>query len=124
MPRAPVACSMPIVGPLLGDKGQDEIDATLANQIRSVLRLGTSEAPKAIVIITLHWRPEHPTVTATAEPPLYHDFEADHPPQAWEIVYKAPGSTEVAERVYEVLTDAGLNPVKDLDRGMPLYYNE
>ncbi|CCF38087.1 extradiol ring-cleavage dioxygenase [Colletotrichum higginsianum] len=123
MTRAPVICithgggPMPIVGPMLGDKGHDNINATLSNRIPALLKLGTPDAPKAIVVVTPHWRPDRPTVTGTAEPPLYHDFEPSHPPQSWDISYKAPGSPEVAEKICELLRNAGLQPVKDMERG-------
>ncbi|WQF90294.1 Putative extradiol ring-cleavage dioxygenase, class III enzyme, subunit B [Colletotrichum destructivum] len=123
MARAPVICithgggPMPIVGPVLGDKGHGNINATLSNRVPALLRLGTPDAPKAIVVVTPHWRPDQPTVTGAAEPPLYHDFEPDHPPQSWNICYKAPGSPEIADKICELLRNAGLPPVKDVERG-------
>ncbi|TEA17329.1 Extradiol ring-cleavage dioxygenase [Colletotrichum sidae] len=123
MPRAPVICithgggPMPIVGPMLGDKGHFELNTSLQTRIPSLLKLGTPDAPRAIVVITPHWRPDFPTITATAEPLLYHDFEPSHPPQSFEIEYKAPGAPDVAEAIYEALKEAGLEPVKDTERG-------
>ncbi|EFQ36632.1 hypothetical protein CGRA01v4_04249 [Colletotrichum graminicola] len=123
MSRAPVVCithgggPMPVLEPQMGGHGHDALNESLRTRVREILRLGTPEAPRAIVVVTPHWRPDHPTVTMVDEPPIYHDFEPSHPPAAFEIQYKAPGSSEVANLVHEALSAAGVSPAKDFERG-------
>ncbi|WQF79034.1 Putative extradiol ring-cleavage dioxygenase, class III enzyme, subunit B [Colletotrichum destructivum] len=123
MPRAPVICithgggPMPVLEPQMGSHGHDALNESLRTRVREILRLGTSEAPRAIVVITPHWRPEYPTVTMVDKPPICYDFEPSHPPAAWDIQYEAPGSSEVANLVYDALSAVDLKPGKDFDRG-------
>lgn len=109
---------MPVLEPQMGSHGHDALNESLRTRVREILRLGTSEAPRAIVVITPHWRPEYPTVTMVDKPPICYDFEPSHPPAAWNIQYEAPGSSEVANLVYDALSAADLKPGKDFDRGV------
>ncbi|KAK1991789.1 Extradiol aromatic ring-opening dioxygenase [Colletotrichum falcatum] len=124
MPRAPVVCithgggPMPVLEPQMGGHGHDALNESLRKRVREILKLGTPKAPRAIVVVTPHWRPDHPTVTMMDEPPIFHDFEPSHPPAAFKIQYKAPGSSEVASLVYEALSAAGVSPEKDFKRGL------
>ncbi|KAK2052392.1 Extradiol aromatic ring-opening dioxygenase [Colletotrichum caudatum] len=124
MTRAPVVCithgggPMPVLEPQMGGHGHDALNESLRTRVREILRLGTPEAPRAIVVVTPHWRPDQPTVTMVDDPPIYHDFEPSHPPAAFEIQYKASGSSEVANLVHEALEAAGVSPAKDFERGL------
>lgn len=109
---------MPVLEPKMGSHGHDALNESLRTRVRKILRLGTSQAPRAIVVITPHWRPDYPTVTMVDKPQICHDFEPSHPPAAWEIQYEAPGSSEVANLVHDALSAADLKPAKDFERGM------
>ena len=113
---------MPVIAPIMGDTGHEPLIESLKTRIPKLLKLGTPDAPRAIVVITPHWLPERPTISIAAEPPLLHDFEANFPPMVFEMKYKAPGSPEIAEEIYQAFSEAGLEPVKDCERGENLSF--
>lgn len=112
---------MPVIGPEMGDKGHKDINYSLQNRVPKILKLGTPDAPRAVVVITPHWLPDHPTISSAAHHDVYYDYEDVFPPAAFQLKYDAPGSPEVAEEVYKAFHDAGLSPVKDTERGMCSY---
>lgn len=74
---------MPVLEPQMGKHAHDAVNKSLETRLRSFLRLRTFDEPKAIVVITPHWRPEQPTVTMNENPKVYHDFEPSHPHAAY-----------------------------------------
>jgi len=72
--------------------------------------------PKAIVSISGHWEAERFTVSSAARPPMIYDYYG-FPPHTYRIQYPAPGSPEVAGRVRELLTAAGIECHDDPERG-------
>lgn len=75
------------------------------------------ERPKAIVAVTAHWDDVDTVTVSTAEKPgMYYDYYG-FPPHTYEIQYPAPGSPAVAERVRQVLADAGIATATDAARG-------
>ena len=85
----------------------------------SILQLGTADAPRAIVLITAHWRARKPTISSGKKPKLYYDY-GGFPSETYKLKYDAPGSPDVAREVYDVLESAGLSPELDEERGIPL----
>jgi aromatic ring-opening dioxygenase catalytic subunit (LigB family) len=119
MPRAPVICLSHGGGPLpvLGDPRHAAITSSLRTRVPKLLRLGTPEAPRAIVVVTAHWSTDRPTVSSAARHPLLYDYY-NFPAEAYRLKYDAPGSPEVARELYAALEKAGLKPELDPERGM------
>jgi 4,5-DOPA dioxygenase extradiol len=65
--------------------------------------------PKAILCISAHWETEQPQVTAMSQPKTIHDFYG-FPRELNEMQYPAPGSSELAKRVMELLADKSASP--------------
>ncbi|KAH6689924.1 Extradiol ring-cleavage dioxygenase, class III enzyme, subunit B [Leptodontidium sp. MPI-SDFR-AT-0119] len=89
--------------PLMGDPGSAEIAKSLRTKVPELLRLGTPNKPRAIVIVTAHWSERKPTISNGQK----NDF--------------APGSPEVAQEVFDALQSAAMEPVMDSKRGYLTY---
>jgi 4,5-DOPA dioxygenase extradiol len=72
--------------------------------------------PSAIICVSAHWEAVRPTVTGAAMPGTVHDFGG--PPPLFSLSYPAPGDPDLAERVRELLDDAGPAAGIDPDRGL------
>jgi aromatic ring-opening dioxygenase catalytic subunit (LigB family) len=81
-----------------------EIDATLP------------EAPRALLVVSAHWEAPVPTVTSSAAPPLFYDYHG-FPPHTYALRWPAPGSPELAARVQQLLSGAGIASAEDSRRG-------
>ena len=102
--------------PLMKDPGHAELIKSMTTKVPQVLGLGTSSAPRAILLVTAHWSQRRPTISNAKKHNLYYDYYG-FPSEAYNLKYEAPGSPEVAGEVYEVLEKAGLNPEMDSERG-------
>src|SRR5208282_1970252 len=118
MPRAPVISIAHGGGPLplMNHPSHTHLVESLKTKVPKILRLGTPEAPRAIVIITAHWEEKTPTISSAAKNPLYYDYYGS-PPETYNLQYDAPGSPEIAQEVYDALAQAGLQPKLDNTRG-------
>lgn len=72
--------------------------------------------PKAILMISAHWEEDEFTVMTHPRPPMIYDYRG-FPQSTYEIVYPAPGAPEVAARVREVASAAGVAVASDAERG-------
>ena len=82
-------------------------------------RIGASiPKPKAILCISAHWYMPGTAVTAQPRPRTIHDF-GGFPRALFEVQYQAPGSTELAQRVRDMLapTEVALDDAWGLDHG-------
>ena len=70
--------------------------------------------PRAILCVSAHWEEDRFTVQTSPNPSMLYDY-GGFPDFTYRIQYPAPGSPEVAERVGELLSDAGI-PVGFDDR--------
>jgi len=118
MGRAPVIAVCHGGGPMpvMNDPGHAELIKSMTTKVPSVLGLGTSSAPRAIVLVTAHWTERRPTISNGKKHKLYYDY-GGFPPETYRLKYDAPGSPEVAAEVYEALEKAGLQPEMDGERG-------
>lgn len=118
MTRAPVICISHGGGPLpvLGDPMHKDIVKSLQTRVPELLKLGTPEAPRAIVLVTAHWSERNPTISSGSKHSLFYDYYG-FPPESYKLKYDAPGSPEVAKEVATALKEVGLKPELDETRG-------
>jgi aromatic ring-opening dioxygenase catalytic subunit (LigB family) len=74
------------------------------------------EKPKVVLVISGHWERDEFTVGSSATPPLIYDYSG-FPRHTYELKYKAPGSPTLAQRVRELLAEAGIPARLDAERG-------
>ncbi len=78
------------------------------------------EKPKAILMISGHWEEEGFAIMSSPNPGMLYDY-GGFPAYTYQIKYPAPGSPELATRVHELLSHAGidslLDPVRGFDHG-------
>ena len=101
----------------MGDPGHQNLIKSMTGKVPSILRLGTEEAPRAIVLVTAHWSERKPTISSGRKHKLYYDY-GGFPPETYKLKYDAPGSPDVAKEVYNLLEGAGFSPEMDEERGI------
>lgn len=72
--------------------------------------------PRAVLMVSAHWRTPGFSVTAAERPALIYDYYG-FPPHTYELSYPAPGAPALAARVHGLLSDAGLESRSDAARG-------
>lgn len=72
--------------------------------------------PRAILMVSAHWRTPGFSVTAGEQPSLIYDYSG-FPEHTYELRYPAPGAPALAERVDALLSQAGLSSHQDSERG-------
>lgn len=77
----------------------------------------TIDRPRAILAVSAHWETRVPTVNAVSRNATIHDF-GGFAPELYELAYPAPGSPELAARVVDLLSDAGLAATTNTTRGL------
>jgi 4,5-DOPA dioxygenase extradiol len=77
----------------------------------------TMPRPAAILVVSAHWETSIPTVNAVQHNQTIHDF-AGFPEELYRLSYPAPGAPELAERVVDLLNEAGLPAATDTTRGL------
>lgn len=102
--------------PILGDPSQAQITKSLKTKVPQILKLGTPEQPRAIVLVTAHWSTGIPTISSASKHELLYDYYG-FPDEAYQLEYNAPGSPEVAALVEGALKEVGLEAKKDMKRG-------
>lgn len=74
------------------------------------------ERPKAIIVISGHWEEAVFTAATAPQPEMIFDYYG-FPKHTYELSYPAPGSTELANRIVQLLTEAGIAAKTDAKRG-------
>ena len=96
--------------PLLGDQGH----LAMVNILREVTP--TLIKPTAILVISAHWEAHIPTITSGLSPSLIYDYYG-FPKEAYDIEYPAPGAPGLANKIFNLLADAGIEAQLDEQRG-------
>ncbi|RWU17859.1 dioxygenase [Pseudomonas alkylphenolica] len=77
--------------------------------------------PKAIVMVSAHWESRELLVSSHPQPQTWHDF-GGFPAALFAVQYPAPGEPQLAQRVANLLGNAGLeahlDPQRPFDHGM------
>lgn len=91
--------------------GGDELSAIWATLA------GRLSRPAAILMISAHWNTRLPMVSGGARPETMHDF-GGFPAELYRLRYPAPGAPELAQRIKQQLTEAGIATGIDASRGL------
>ena len=79
------------------------------------------ESPKTLLVISGHWEEPAFTASSASEPKLIFDYSG-FPEHTYRLTWPAPGDPELAARVKELLTQAGLpastTPSRGFDHGV------
>jgi 4,5-DOPA dioxygenase extradiol len=73
--------------------------------------------PGAVVVVSAHWIARPVSIGASEPRPLIYDFHG-FPDRFYRLQYPAPGAPAVAQRIRELLAQAGIASVDDPDRGL------
>lgn len=96
--------------PLLGDESHQELVANLKYLSTLITR------PAAIIVISAHWEEEKPTITSGTSPQLIYDYYG-FPKEAYAIQYPAPGNPDLANILYDLLSQYNIKTKLDDQRG-------
>ncbi|MDX1736442.1 MAG: class III extradiol ring-cleavage dioxygenase [Halioglobus sp.] len=96
--------------PLLGDAGHTRLIKFLSAVTQHFA------TPAAILVISAHWEEPVPTIQRNADPGLLYDYYG-FPPPSYDLQYPAPGAIALADRLLELLTEAGIAAQVDATRG-------
>lgn len=92
--------------------GNTALAASLADIPKQIGR-----KPKAILMVSAHWETRGAFgVTTSPQPSMLYDYYG-FPEHTYQIQYPAPGSPDLAQRVQQLLSDAGLPVAADPERG-------
>jgi aromatic ring-opening dioxygenase catalytic subunit (LigB family) len=97
--------------PILGDPSHKDLISLLKNEARKVIG-----QPKAIVLVTAHWETRNPIISGSSKHELLYDYY-NFPKESYELKYDAPGSPQIAKKVYDALKAGGFHPEIDEKRG-------
>jgi len=73
--------------------------------------------PESVLVISAHWEQDTASASAAVKPETIHDFRG-FPDALYEMRYPAGGAPDLAERVSELLTGAGIAARIDSERGL------
>ena len=96
--------------PLLGDKRHAQMVSCLTEIATQI------EKPSAILVISAHWEGPKASVTAGEHPDIIYDYYG-FPEESYRLQYPCPGHPELAAKVHDGLAAAGLDCVRDKERG-------
>ena len=96
--------------PLLGDEGHQEMVENLKDIETKIKK------PSAIIVISAHWEEEIVTITSGANPSLIYDYYG-FPEESYAIEYPCLGEPSLADQVFLLLSNGGIEVRKDKRRG-------
>jgi 4,5-DOPA dioxygenase extradiol len=97
--------------PLLGDAGHQDMLECLT-KITKIL-----PTPSAILVISAHWEKDIPTITSAPQSSLIYDYYG-FPAESYAISYPCPGEPNLANKIQESFTLAGIPSRLDVKRGL------
>ncbi|SDI51168.1 Aromatic ring-opening dioxygenase, catalytic subunit, LigB family [Paraburkholderia steynii] len=80
------------------------------------MRAELGDMPEAILVVSGHWEEQGFSISSDARPGMVYDYYG-FPEYLYRISYAAPGSPELAQRVRDLLMDAGIQAKLDPTRG-------
>ena len=103
--------------PALQHPGHDSLVQSLSEEVPRLLKLGTDEAPKAVVVVTAHWETTIPTISSEKIHKPYYDYFG-FAKEAYSLRHDAHGSPETARRALELLGQNNIKAQLDPIRGL------
>ena len=98
--------------------GAPDLPIKDGNTSRFLKQLGLSlPKPKAILVISAHWNTLYPTVSTAPQPRTICDFSG-FPASLYQLSYPVLGAPDLAKRVVQLLTTAGLKCETNENRGL------
>ena len=88
-----------------------QLEVSLVDIVRQI-----GGAPKAVLVISGHWEERSFTVSSGERPGMIYDYSG-FPPETYDVVYPAPGSPALAQRVVELAAERGIQVASDAQRG-------
>ena len=76
----------------------------------------TDHKPKAILVVSAHWEGENDTIEVLASNKLLYDYYG-FPPETYDIKYPCPTSSNIAEHVIKLVSNAGFQCKRNEERG-------
>lgn len=95
---------------LLGDEGHKEMVNSLQDIAIKIMK------PSAIIVVSAHWEETIPTITSAVDPGLIYDYYG-FPAESYDIQYPCMGEPQLAEQIYNVLVNTGIEANLDGKRG-------
>jgi len=74
------------------------------------------EKPKALLVISAHWEEQEFTISTARRPEMIFDYYG-FPPHTYELDYPAPGASDLADKVSQLISEQGLPAPRTADRG-------
>lgn len=87
----------------------------MENWLRGIPAL-VGARPAAIVVVSGHWEAPRFTVNAGQQPDLLFDYHG-FPDGTYQLQWPAPGSPQLAQRIQQLLTEAGIESAGESRRG-------
>ncbi|KAH7109250.1 catalytic LigB subunit of putative aromatic ring-opening dioxygenase [Dendryphion nanum] len=91
---------------------------------QSISKLSSKlDGARGIIVISAHWETDEPSLTSSANPGLYYDYENRPkglvlPQRVFEEKYPVVGNQELAASIAQHLRSYGFNPILDENRGL------
>ena len=87
------------------------LETALADMPRQI-----NVTPRAVLVISGHWEADAFTAMAARHPPMVYDYSG-FPAHTYSVDYPAPGAPDLAQRVHDLISGAGLPAAMDNHRG-------
>ncbi|GJQ63882.1 MAG: dioxygenase [Melioribacteraceae bacterium] len=97
--------------PVLGDPGHSKMNEFMERLPKLIDR------PEAIIVFSAHWEEERISIINSERPALYLDYYG-FPDEAYKIKYEVHGNPKLAEKVFGVLQNEGIDARFESERGI------